>query len=102
MKKNMQQRKICDSWYHQSWFRILLVVVAVDMIFLGVSFAVGLDVIGFIQGIGLAWRILGGLAYVLVALFVIHYALSYKQLQKETYFVCQHCAHGPQEKKDQK
>ena len=97
MKNKPQQRKICDSWYHQRWFRILLVVVAVDMIFLGVSFAIGLDLISFIQGIGTIWRIIGGTAYILVALFVIHYALSYKQLQKETYFVCQHCAHAKKE-----
>jgi DMSO/TMAO reductase YedYZ heme-binding membrane subunit len=93
MKEHTQQRKICDSWYHQKWFRILLIIVAVDMIFLGVSFAIGLDIIGLIQGMGTVWRVIGGLAYISVALFIIHYAMSYGRLQKETYFVCQHCAH---------
>lgn len=94
MKKNNQQRKICDSWYHQKWFRVLLIIVAVDMIFLGVAFSIGLDIMSLVQGIGMIWRIIGGIAYVVVALFIIHYALSYTRLRTETYLVCQHCAHN--------
>lgn len=93
MKKTEQRRKICDSWYHQRWFRILLVIVAVDMIVLGAAVAFNLDILSIIDGLGSVVRIIGGAAYILVAVFIIHYAMSYKKLQKESYLVCQHCAH---------
>ncbi|MFT6829625.1 MAG: hypothetical protein ACJAV6_000458 [Candidatus Paceibacteria bacterium] len=89
MKK---QRKICDSWYHQRWFRILLVIVGVDMIVLGVTFALGLDIISLIEG-HIILRVLGGLAYVVVALFIIHYAMSYSRIRRNEFLLCQHCAH---------
>ena len=91
--KHSQRRKICDSWYHQGWFRILLIIVAVDMIVLGVTFAVGLDIMSLLGDIHIVFRVIGGLAYVLVALFIIHYAMSYTKMKKETYLLCQHCAH---------
>lgn len=91
--KHTQRRKICDSWYHQSWFRVLLIIVAVDMIVLGVVFAIGLDVMSLLGDIHIVLRSLGGAAYVLVALFIIHYAMSYKPMKKETFLVCHHCAH---------
>ena len=91
--KHTQRRKICDSWYHQGWFRILLIVVAVDMIVLGAAFALGLDVMSLLGDIHVVLRTLGGLAYVLVALFIIHFAMSYRNMKKETFLVCHHCAH---------
>ncbi|MCI5050714.1 MAG: hypothetical protein MRY57_00175 [Candidatus Pacebacteria bacterium] len=91
--KHPKRRKICDSWYHQRWFRILLIVVAVDMIMLGGAFALGLDVLSMLGEIHIILRVLGGAMYVLVALFIIHYAMSYREMKKETYFVCHHCAH---------
>lgn len=97
--KHTQQRKICNSWYHQSWFRVILVIVAIDMIVLGVTFALGLDIMNLLGDINIILRSIGGLAYVLVALFVIHYAMSYTTMKKETYLVCQHCAHENIEKK---
>lgn len=96
--KHTQRRKICNSWYHQSWFRILLVIVAVDMIVLGVTFAIGLNVMSFLGEINIILRTIGGAAYVLVALFVIHYSMSYTSIKKEAYLVCQHCAHENQDK----
>jgi ABC-type uncharacterized transport system permease subunit len=97
--KHTQKRKICDSWYHQRWFRILLVIVAIDMIVLGVTFALGLDVMNLLGDIHIVLRAIGGLAYVLVAVFVIHYSMSYSKLKKENFLVCQHCAHVESEKK---
>ncbi|MFT6361538.1 MAG: hypothetical protein ACJA2Z_000531 [Candidatus Paceibacteria bacterium] len=92
MHSMKKQRKICDSWYHQRWFRILLVIVGVDMIVLGVTFALGLDIISLIEG-HIILRVLGGLAYVVVALFIIHYAMSYSRIRRNEFLLCQHCAH---------
>jgi len=97
MKENTQRRKICDSWYHQRWFRIVLVIVALDMIMLGGAFILGIDVMSIIQDLHIVWRILWGSLYMLVALFIIHYAMSYRSMKKETYLVCQHCAHVSKE-----
>jgi len=96
MEKHAQHRKICDSWYHQKWFRILLVLVGIDMIVLGIVFALGLDILSFVQGFPALLRVLGGLAYIVVASFIIYYAVSYKKFHKESYLVCQHCAHVKQ------
>ena len=93
MTKHKKQRKICDSWYHQRWFRILLVIVGVDMIILGGSFAVGVDLMSMVEGIHVFWRIIGGLAYIAVAIFIIHYALLYDTIRQKSYLLCQHCAH---------
>jgi len=90
-------RKICDSWYHQRWFRVLLIIVAIDMIVLGITFALGLDVISLIEGYAVL-RVIGGLAYVIVALFIIHYSMSYSRIRKEEFLLCQHCAHVELEK----
>ena len=98
MTQHTQQRKICDSWYHQRWFRILLIIVGVDMIILGGTFVMGIDLVSIVTGIHVVWRILGGLAYVLVALFIIHYALLYSTIREKSYLLCQHCAHVAIEK----
>lgn len=96
--KHIQGRKICDSWYHQRWFRILLIIVGVDMIILGGALVLGLDIVSLIEDIHAFWRILGGLAYILVAVFIIHYSLLYNSVQQKTYMLCQHCAHEKAEK----
>ena len=87
--KNGRHRKICDSWYHQSWFRVLLVIVGVDMIILGGTVAVGLDVVSVLESLPALIRVIGGLAYIVVALFIIHYAMSYRSITRETYLLCQ-------------
>jgi hypothetical protein len=69
------------------------------MIVLGVTFALGLDVMNLLGDIHIVLRAIGGLAYVLVAVFVIHYSMSYSKLKKENFLVCQHCAHVESEKK---
>ena len=92
MKTLSRGRKICDSWYHQRWFRILLVIVAIDMILLGAAFAFGVNITTLIDTTHPLLRVLGGIAYILVAIFIIHHATSYERMKKKTYFVCQHCA----------
>ena len=92
--KHHKRRQVCNSWYHQLWFRVLLVVVGVDMIILGGTLAVDIDIISFTLSIPMWLRIVGGVAYILVALFIIHYALSYQQMKRDLHFVCQHCGHA--------
>ncbi len=94
MKTHEKRRKICDSWYHQTWFRFILVIVGIDMIVLGFSFAIGLDITTIITGFGPLLRVIFGSMYMLVALFIIHYALAYKKIKEETHFTCHHCAHA--------
>lgn len=93
MENIEQQRRICDSWYHQRWFRILLVIVGIDMILLGATFIMGTRLISLIGGINPIIRMIGGIGYVLISLYIIHHAMSYRSTKKETYLVCQHCAH---------
>ena len=100
-ENNTQHKKLCDSWYHQKWFRIVLVIVGLDMVVLGAAIALNLDILSFIQNINSVVRIIGGFAYVLVAMFVIHYALSYEKLKKETYLVCRHCVHAEKKEKEE-
>lgn len=92
MKTLGRSRKICDSWYHQRWFRVLLIIVAIDMILLGAAFAFGIDITTLIDTTHPLLRVLGGLAYILVAIFIIHHATSYEKMKKKNYLVCQHCA----------
>lgn len=93
MKKHAQQRKICDSWYHQRWFRILLVIVGIDMILLGGTIMFNLDFISLLEKVPTFVNVIGGIAYMLVAIFIIHQAMSYNSLHRNTHFICQHCAH---------
>ncbi|MCA9352888.1 hypothetical protein KC901_01770 [Patescibacteria group bacterium] len=92
------QRKICDSWYHQRWFRILLVIVGLDMMVLGVSFMLDFDVVRLIHA-HTVLRVIGGLAYILVAIFIIHQALSYPRMKREVSLLCQHCGQECYKKK---
>ena len=93
MNKHEQRRKICDSWYHQKWFRIILIIVGLDMIFLGFAFVFNMDIVGILTMIPGWLRILGGILYVLCASFMVHYALSYNLIKRNTRFICQHCGH---------
>ncbi|MCA9352245.1 hypothetical protein KC866_02550 [Patescibacteria group bacterium] len=90
MEQRTHHRKICTSWYHQRWFRILLVIVGLDMMVLGITLALGLNIVRLIEGYPIL-RILAGLAYVVVAIFIVTYALSYRRMQKEQFLLCQHC-----------
>lgn len=91
--QNTKRRRVCNSWYHQTWFRILLVVVGVDMMILGATFAVGIDIVSFVNSFDTWLRVVFGIAYISVALFIIHYALSYQQMKRDAHFVCHHCGH---------
>lgn len=97
MKKHVQGRRICDSWYHQKWFRILLIIVGVDMILLGAVLILGLDVSAMIEAMHMSLRIVGGLVYILVAVFIIHQALSYEKQHANIHYLCKHCAHVKKE-----
>lgn len=100
MKALEKRRKICDSWYHQTWFRIILVIVGIDMIVLGFSFAIGIDIMSLAPNIIPVLRVVFGIMYILVALFIVHYALGYEHIKKRTHFVCHHCGHPDNEKKE--
>lgn len=92
-KTHEQKRRICNSLYHNPLFRAVLVIVGIDMIVLGFSFAIGIDIMSFAPQVAIPLRIIFGLMYILVALFVIHYALAYRKFKKDSHFVCHHCAH---------
>lgn len=98
MEQSLKHRKICQSWYHRTWFRIILVIVGIDMIVLGASLILGFDLLTLLVGIHMMWRIIGGIAYILTASFILHYAFSYRHFRKKHAFVCQHCAHHTEEK----
>lgn len=100
MKAIEKRRKICDSWYHQGWFRIILVIVGIDMIVLGFGFVIGVDMMLLAPKIPVIARVIFGGMYILVALFVVHYALAYEKIKKESHFVCQHCAHPTEDEKE--
>jgi len=93
MKTSIRPRKICDSMYHQKWFRVLLILVGIDMIILGFTVAIGMDILSIIPYLGAVTRIVFGLLYITAALFMIHYAVAYERIKKESHFVCAHCSH---------
>lgn len=62
------------------------------MFILGFCFALGINVLVFFAGIsGTIIRALIGIAYILVAGYIIKHALHYKRNMKESYLLCQHC-----------
>jgi len=81
--ENSEQHTIHHSWYHERWFRVLLVIVGFNMVILGFTIILNPDLLSFVQKVHSAIRIIAGLAYILVASFVIYYALSYEKLLKE-------------------
>jgi hypothetical protein len=90
--ENKAPTKICNSWYHHRWFRFVLLLVGINMLILGISFALGIDPIVLFASIKNAFaRILIGAAYILVAAFVIRESISYESMREETHLVCQHC-----------
>ena len=60
---------------------------------LGFCYAIGFDLISLLPKLGLVLRAIFGLMYVLVAFFIIHYAIAYEKIKKEYSFVCHHCGH---------
>lgn len=93
METVKKRPKICDSWYHQKWFRFILVLVGIDMIILGFSFIISFDIMTVISQMSIIFHIIFGFMYILVALFIIHFALDYEKLKKESHFVCYHCGY---------
>ena len=92
MNKKNSIRRICNSWYHHKWFRIILLLVGVDMLILGFSFALGYNALVFFVGItGVTVRAIIGIAYILVAGYIIKHAVSYRRSTKKAYLLCQHC-----------
>ncbi len=86
-----KRRKICDSLYHRRWFRVLLLVLGFDMLSLGFSFALGLDFLSFASHFPVPLRVGFGMLYLLGALFLVHYALGYRELTQKHSLVCRHC-----------
>jgi uncharacterized membrane protein len=63
------------------------------MFILGVSFALGLNILIFFEGItGSIIRAIIGIIYIVISGYIIKHALYYKRYMKETYMLCQHCA----------
>ena len=91
MKVIEKRRKVCNSWYHQKWFRVILVLVGIDMFFLGFAFAANIDLFALIPKINIILHFIFGFMYMLVASFIIHYALDYKRFKKKSNFICHYC-----------
>ncbi len=92
MKTSKKKRKkVCDSLYHNKLFRFMLVLVGIDMITLGFSFALGFDFLSLSSHLSIPFRVIFGMMYVLVALFIVHYALAYRDFLKKSHLVCHHC-----------
>lgn len=98
MKHLKKRRQVCNSWYHQKWFRVILVLVGIDMFVLGFAFAANIDIFKIIPEINIVFHIIGGFMYMVVASFIIHYAFDYRQLKKKSHFVCNHCGHNEDKK----
>lgn len=94
MKDHMKRRKICTSWYHQTWFRVVLIIVGFDLVILGFAFAIGIDLVAITNHFSPIVRIVFGLMYVLAALFLIHYSLAYNKIKSMSHLVCHHCLHA--------
>lgn len=100
MKLREKKRKICDSWYHQKWFRVILVLVGIDMFMFGFALAARIDIISLIPKLNIIFHFIFGFLYMLVASFIIHYAFDYKNFKKNSHFVCCHCGHVINDKKE--
>lgn len=98
MEKHVKRKKICNSLYHHSWFRTLLIIISFNLIALGFAFAIGIDIVQFTARFGAPMRITFGLLYIFTALSLIHYVLSYHRIKETSHFVCHHCLHHACEK----
>lgn len=79
-----------ESWYHHRWFRILLIIVSIDMIFLGATFALGLNVLVIFEGVvSTVARAIIGILYIIVASYILSHATSYKRFV-DTHNIKQH------------
>lgn len=91
MNNTQKRRKICDSWYHQKWFRFILVIVGIDIFILGFTIAAGVDIFTFLSEMHLVLKIVIGFLYILVASFIIHYAIDYEDIRNKAHFTCHYC-----------
>ncbi len=82
MKKDIQEH-VSESWYHQKWFRVVLIIVGIDMILLGSVFILDLRIIGVIASVYPLFRVAVGFGYILTALFIIYHSLSYEKFHEE-------------------
>lgn len=95
MKHELKNKRRCDSWYHHRWFRILLLLVGIDMFILGFVFALGYNPLVFFVAItGPFLRALIGIAYVVVSGYIIKHSLSYSKMVSERHLVCEDCLYG--------
>ena len=100
MKLGKKKRKVCNSWYHQKWFRFILVLVGIDMFIFGFAFAARIDIFTLIPKLNIIFHFIFGFLYMLVASFIIHYAFDYKKFKKNSHFVCHYCGHLNDDKKE--
>lgn len=92
MKNKQERKKRCTSWYHHGWFRVVLLLVGIDMFIIGIVFALGANPLIFFVGItGPILRAILGALYVLVSIYIIKYSLSYQKMVTVRHLVCEHC-----------
>ena len=84
----------CRSLYHHPWFRILLVLVSIDMIVLGFCYAIGINVFSLLPQPALILRIIIGFLYIISALAVIHYVFEYERMKEGISYICYKCIPG--------
>lgn len=88
-----KHKRICNSWYHQTWFRILLLLVALDMLLLGVALVVNFDIVRLLSQTPVLAKIVIGVLYIMISLWMIVTVVSYQKHKKRTYLLCRHCIH---------
>jgi hypothetical protein len=91
MKSSLKKKKSCSSLYHHKWFRVLLVLVGIDMFILGFLFAADIDISTVIPKMHIIFHLIFGFMYMLVSSFIIHYALDYRKIKERSHFVCYEC-----------
>ena len=80
------------SWCYHLWFRILMVLVALDIIVLGWASVFGYNFFDLLVEAQLWLRIVVAVIYSLAALFIIYHTISYGKLMKKRDHVCYRCA----------
>ena len=72
-----------------------MIIIGIDMFVLGLSFALGFNILVFFAGItGTIARALIGISYIVISGYIIKHALNYKKHMKESYLLCQHCGNN--------
>jgi len=92
--KNIHVRKgvtHCRSLYHEWWFRVILIIVSIDMIVFGFAYAIGINFFEFLPEPSIFVRALIGFLYVLSALAILHYVFEYERMKEGITYICYKC-----------